>query len=316
MPQLLLIPFHISAFSFPLKAGLSIGLLGVSAVTAGVSTWQNKMVASDSKLTEALKPFTSVFTETIPKFFKEEIGKGGNSIFKAYGSWEQELSQEVLSTSNPLLTTLNTWSNSVKGGVENFKNGLSKNLSLIETINYYVFELGSIVQKLLPYINEILIDSIKETASPDSDSLLGVQKIEGIVSDSNSSSLWSSIKEMFLSLQDTISNFTNKQIGEIIEYLRSVKKSEISKFVEETKKNAEKIKNDASSYEGDPEKILTDLLIGEEGMKQAKEGIEKLIGALDKKQTAVKKLLGAKSDMFDTLKTSLNNLKDKFEAKP
>ncbi|WP_216083513.1 hypothetical protein [Candidatus Mycoplasma haematohominis] len=109
MSYLLTVPFTSSTLSLPLKGGLSVGLLGVSSVTAGISTWQNQNVSIDDEVKK-------VFNDTIPAFLKENLWDGGKSIFDSYGSWKDALQDGIISTENPLLKTMGEWGKTIKGG--------------------------------------------------------------------------------------------------------------------------------------------------------------------------------------------------------
>ncbi|WP_216083542.1 hypothetical protein [Candidatus Mycoplasma haematohominis] len=314
MSQLLILPASIGTFSTTLKTGFSIGLLGVSSVSAAVATWQNKNEASKNEIKEAMKPIQETFTKTIPNFLKGEIIDGGSKIFQAYGSWHEKIEKDTFSTSNPLFSTLKTWEEAAVKGIKAAPTTISKNSSLIEEVNYYIFEIGNIVLEVLPHIKTILADTMKQALNPEnSEGLISIQKIEKIIKDSGFNDLSSAVSGMASTLPETIGQINQEQIDTAINVLKNLKDNDIAEFEKKVKGNADQIKNEKEKYKDNPEELMKVLLLGKDYAENLKKEVETLTNAIKAKKENLKSKLGNNSEAaIQALETALEGLKNKL----
>ncbi|GCE63450.1 hypothetical protein MHSWG343_04470 [Candidatus Mycoplasma haematohominis] len=307
MSYLLTIPFTSSTLSLPLKGGLSVGLLGVSSVTAGISTWQNQHVSIDDEVKQ-------VFNKTIPSFFKEELGGGGELIFNAYKTWNQELN-DVITTDNTLLKTMGAWGETIRGGVS--KESISKIqgfFKVAEEINYYIFKFSEIVRQFAEAIPTIITDTIQEANAGANNEVeaLSFGKIESIFSSDKFDPFYKSLEEVSAQFAETLSGINSKQSNAILQVFRSEKKSKINDLLEEIKKNAEKVKKEENKYKNNLDKLLTDVFIGEGKIQALKQMITSLKQSVSTKTEALKKIVDM--SLITSLEQHLENLKTQMSA--
>ncbi|GCE63449.1 hypothetical protein MHSWG343_04460 [Candidatus Mycoplasma haematohominis] len=316
MSQILLSPITLNTLSPTLKAGLSIGLLGVSSISAAVATWQNKNQGENQKTKEILEPIKNVFTNTIPNFLNAEIIDGGKNIFKAYKDWKDKIPVEAFSTSNPVIDKLQKWRAASSSEIKTAINNSSENTKLLEEINYYIFEIGNIILEIIPHIQTILMDTLKQTyKSDDTSGLISIQKIETIIKDSNFNQMSSSVAEMASKLTETMSQINQEQIDTAVNILKSLNQNDISSFLQNTKTNSEEIKNNQSDYENNPEELMKVLLLGKDYSKNLKTNVESLINQVKQKKNQLKKKINDSSNAVDNLEKSLEGLKNKLQEK-
>ncbi|GCE63676.1 hypothetical protein MHSWG343_06760 [Candidatus Mycoplasma haematohominis] len=310
MSHLLVAPFASSAtFSLPLKAGLSIGLLGVSAITAGVSTWQNQSVSID----EGVK---NVFKDTIPKFLKENLLDGGESIFKEYGNWKDVIGNDVLNTENPLLTKVTSWGGAIKGGVVSTEQ-IKSTAAIAEEANYYLFELGTIVGKVIEFVPTILIDSVTETAldpgKNGENASIGIQKIQSIIEDKGFNDCIDGLRSVFKVLSGTIEKITSSQANEVLNMFRNKAKNEIPEYLKTIKENTDEVQKDTEKYKDKTDELLTELFIGQKALQAFQSVLSSLISQLESRKT--NGIKGVSGDQVTALSETLTNLKTKFSKK-